>query len=135
MSWQKNNLFFSTPPDIVVDNCAICRNHIMDLCMFILTFPCALLNSSLCAHTHTHTQASSVKPTRHRPLVKSAQWHGVCATMLSTSIVSHVGSRPDKSVPLTTGSGNFTSKPQSTNLLDLSLSLSLSLSVGMAADQ
>lgn len=22
--------------DIVVDNCAICRNHIMDLCMFIL---------------------------------------------------------------------------------------------------
>lgn len=24
--------------DIVVDNCAICRNHIMDLCMFTQGF-------------------------------------------------------------------------------------------------
>jgi hypothetical protein len=28
--------FFIIIVDIVVDNCAICRNHIMDLCRFIL---------------------------------------------------------------------------------------------------
>lgn len=30
-------------PDIVVDNCAICRNHIMDLCKSLITFPTAFL--------------------------------------------------------------------------------------------
>lgn len=27
--------------DIVVDNCAICRNHIMDLCKFAWTLSCS----------------------------------------------------------------------------------------------
>lgn len=30
---MKTNIFHCIYPDIVVDNCAICRNHIMDLCI------------------------------------------------------------------------------------------------------
>ncbi|KAL8735250.1 MAG: hypothetical protein Q9181_002904 [Wetmoreana brouardii] len=51
--------------DIVVDNCAICRNHIMDLCG---------------SHNHLHTsvfltrhQASSVKQINNPPQAKSAR--------------------------------------------------------------
>jgi RING-box protein 1 len=33
--------------DIVVDNCAICRNHIMDLCMLQARFP------ACCTYAHT----------------------------------------------------------------------------------
>ena len=29
--------FLMSALDIVVDNCAICRNHIMDLCAYIFT--------------------------------------------------------------------------------------------------
>uniref|UniRef100_A0A8C3STE4 Anaphase-promoting complex subunit 11 RING-H2 finger domain-containing protein n=1 Tax=Chelydra serpentina TaxID=8475 RepID=A0A8C3STE4_CHESE len=52
--------------DIVVDNCAICRNHIMDLCI--------------------ECQANQAS-------AKSALSHGVSAIMLSTSTASLVGLR------------------------------------------
>ena len=54
-------------------------------------------------------QVSSAKPTRRQPLVRSVQWRGACATTPSTSTASPAGSRPDKSVPLTTENGSFTS--------------------------
>ncbi len=31
-SASRSSLYLMTPIDIVVDNCAICKNHIMDLC-------------------------------------------------------------------------------------------------------
>ncbi|KAH6603419.1 ring-box 1 [Trichoderma cornu-damae] len=57
--------------DIVVDNCAICRNHIMDLCE-PLPLPCEA------EATYTH-QASNVKQTKHRLPAKSAPSHGASA--------------------------------------------------------
>ena len=48
--------------DIHVDNCAICRNHIMDPCKFIL--------GSL---IFTLLQALNVKQTKCRTLIKSVQ--------------------------------------------------------------
>eukprot|EP00287_Rhodomonas_sp_CCMP768_P017872 CAMPEP_0202807706 /NCGR_PEP_ID=MMETSP1389-20130828/388_1 /ASSEMBLY_ACC=CAM_ASM_000865 /TAXON_ID=302021 /ORGANISM="Rhodomonas sp., Strain CCMP768" /LENGTH=135 /DNA_ID=CAMNT_0049477801 /DNA_START=32 /DNA_END=437 /DNA_ORIENTATION=- len=67
--------------DIVVDNCAICRNHIMDLCIE-------------CQAHQASAQA------------KSAQLLGASATTPSTSIVFLGGSRPVKFVLLTTEIGN-----------------------------
>lgn len=57
--------------DIVVDNCAICRNHIMDLCKAHLL---DLMDEHL-----PLLQASSVRPTRLRQRPRSAPWHGVSA--------------------------------------------------------
>lgn len=37
--------------DIVVDNCAICRNHIMDLCMLTSSLVVARL-LTICYHRH-----------------------------------------------------------------------------------
>lgn len=33
-STSQSLVYLITPIDIVVDNCAICKNHIMDLCTF-----------------------------------------------------------------------------------------------------
>ncbi|TVY51593.1 E3 ubiquitin-protein ligase RBX1 [Lachnellula cervina] len=54
--------------DIVVDNCAICRNHIMDLCMY---------NGRFHGSKFTNTiQASNVKPIKLLQLVRSVLSHG-----------------------------------------------------------
>lgn len=74
----------NTPPffsDIVVDNCAICRNHIMDLCTLTTSAQRPSLNG---AHTysctHIRIQVSTVRLTRSVPLQRSATLHGVSVT-------------------------------------------------------
>ena len=57
--------------DIVVDNCAICRNHIMDLCK-----PCPLAVSGI---VDGFLQASNVKPIKGLQRMRSALSHGVSA--------------------------------------------------------
>ena len=66
----QNNLFLMCT-DIVVDNCAICRNHIMDLCM-CPAFPYDPSNAK--------TQALTAKRTRCRLRVRSARPPGESAT-------------------------------------------------------
>ena len=58
--------------DIVVDNCAICRNHIMDLCMDNGPFHGSRFTNVI--------QASNVKPTKLLQLVRNVLSHGVSAT-------------------------------------------------------
>lgn len=61
--------------DIVVDNCAICRNHIMDLCTSCVPFP------ATCSTNWSSTlQASSAKQTRLPLPARSAQSLGASAT-------------------------------------------------------
>jgi hypothetical protein len=62
--------------DIVVDNCAICRNHIMDLCKLA---PFKLVVPMLLADRLSPSQASSAKRTKHPLRARSAQWPGVSA--------------------------------------------------------
>ena len=95
-----------------LDNCAICRNHIMDLCIECqanqashtseVTYPKdQILHSKLTLFyylsgiLHYHNFCS-----RSVPLL------GECVTMPSISIVFHDGSKPGRSVPLTTETGN-----------------------------
>ena len=59
--------------DIVVDNCAICRNHIMDLCML---YPSTVAGS----FTYTSAQVSNVKQIKLRLPVKNVQWRGGSVT-------------------------------------------------------
>lgn len=58
--------------DIVVDNCAICRNHIMDLCMLRCPF--------WWEPTDQYTKVLSVKQTKRQLQVKNARWRGASAT-------------------------------------------------------
>jgi hypothetical protein len=54
--------------DIVVDNCAICRNHIMDLCECL--FPSrGIVNAD-------KLQVLNVKQIRHRQQVMNVRWRG-----------------------------------------------------------
>lgn len=55
--------------DIVVDNCAICRNHIMDLCMLYLNIVAG-------SFTYTSAQVSNVKQIKLRLPVRNVQWRG-----------------------------------------------------------
>jgi len=70
--------------DIVVDNCAICRNHIMDLCAFIhLSSSCSLTNSRFIF------KASTAKPIRSRPPVRSVMQRGGFATWVYILAIAH----------------------------------------------
>lgn len=59
--------------DIVVDNCAICRNHIMDLCML-----CS--NTVAGSLTNNSTQVLNVKQIKLQLPAKNVQWRGVFVT-------------------------------------------------------
>ena len=69
--------------DIVVDTCAICRNHIMDLCI-----ECQANQVNITETLHFLTKNLNF---RHRPPTRSAPWLGASATTLSTSIASRAG--------------------------------------------
>ncbi|KAM3470507.1 hypothetical protein MY5147_006368 [Beauveria neobassiana] len=73
--------------DIVVDNCAICRNHIMDLCTFAADFKPASVFSS----DRTTQQVSSAKRIKHPLRARNALLLGASATMPSISTVFHDG--------------------------------------------
>ncbi|KAH0707844.1 hypothetical protein KY289_012920 [Solanum tuberosum] len=88
--------------DIVVDNCAICRNHIMDLCEFWLSFHYCSINVSFYLVT-------SVKLIKLAQQVRNARLLGVFVTMHSTSIALVGGSKLVKCVHLITASGSFRS--------------------------
>ena len=66
--------------DIVVDNCAICRNHIMDLCI-----ECQANQVSQYMVTIIHLIHNLTRPA---PPARSAPLHGECATTHSTSTAS-----------------------------------------------
>ncbi len=66
--------------------CAICRNHIMDLCKSIPTLPQACISARISSTNLLFdpsqlslSQASNAKPTRALPQQKSAPLHGVNA--------------------------------------------------------
>ena len=59
--------------DIVVDNCAICRNHIMDLCRL---YP----NTVAVLFTDKRAQVSNAKQTKLQLPARNAQWRGVFVT-------------------------------------------------------
>lgn len=62
--------------DIVVDNCAICRNHIMDLCWS--------LESRRARKDTNGPKVLSAKRIRRLLRARSAQWLGGSATCVST---------------------------------------------------
>jgi hypothetical protein len=89
-------LLYSRSWDIVVDTCAICRNHIMDLCIECQANQVCITNSF-----------SSLYYFRQLPITKIAMSRGESATTLSTSTAF-----PDGFVPVTFArsiieSGNF----------------------------
>ena len=69
--------------DIVVDNCAICRNHIMDLCI-----ECQANQVSHHMVTIIHFIHNLTRPA---PPARSALWPGGCVTTPSTSTASPGG--------------------------------------------
>ncbi len=69
--------------DIVVDNCAICRNHIMDLCIECQANQVSHHMVTIIHFTHNLT--------RPAPPARSAPWPGGCVTTPSTSTASPGG--------------------------------------------
>lgn len=70
--------------DIVVDNCAICRNHIMDLCEY---------SRQLSGHLERFAdilKASSVRQTKPRPPAKSVQLPGVFAMWVMSLLTPYI---------------------------------------------
>ncbi|KAL3511610.1 hypothetical protein ACH5RR_024327 [Cinchona calisaya] len=74
--------------DIVVDNCAICRNHIMDLC------------------SGGNSDGLDIAQYMFSWSLVKLSWNHVYAIMLSISTASADGSKPDKCAPLTIVSGS-----------------------------
>lgn len=83
--------------DIVVDNCAICRNHIMDL-WYVQHYDDRLWRAYKIA-----LSARQIRPIQH---LMNVLLHGEFVTMHSTSIVSLGGSKRDKFAPWTIASGS-----------------------------
>ncbi|KAF5361579.1 hypothetical protein D9757_011543 [Collybiopsis confluens] len=73
--------------DIVVENCAICRNHIMDLC----ALPCLFFRVSYPEDFLKNRQALNVKPIRYLQPARNVPLRGESAITPSTSIAYPVG--------------------------------------------
>ena len=90
--------------DIVVDNCAICRNHIMDLCIECQANQ--VDHEALKVYNRNSLSFVIFNFTRRVPPARSARWPGGCVTTPSTSTASPDGSRPGRSARSTTGTGS-----------------------------
>ncbi|KAJ9538577.1 hypothetical protein OSB04_031310, partial [Centaurea solstitialis] len=82
--------------DIVVDNCAICRNHIMDLCD--CTAGCAIFSAREGSYYFLDLQALNVRLTKPVLQVRNAQLLGGSAIMHFTFTVLADGLKLVKSV-------------------------------------
>ena len=95
--------------DIQVENCAICRNHIMDLCIECQANQVSALprlGKTTALISCILSTVNIIVASRRVPPARSARWPGGCVTTPSTSTASPAGSRPDRSAPSTTGTGS-----------------------------